>query len=396
MIFETDRLRIHTFLLSEAECGMIVSAMRYTFDREWLRMKKGKAKKIILIVLLCVLILLIAGWWYFSVAIYNENFNKRFESYEPLTLRVEDFEGLQRTKYEFPSDKGQMLTGYMYSSAGVDPKAILVIAHGLGAGHNSYMDCADYFARNGYLVFAYDATGNDESEGEGVGGIPQGPIDLDHAVSFVEESGNFPDLPVVLFGHSWGGYGVCSVLTYHPEVKAVIECAGCDKSSDLFEAGGKEQAGNVIYTMMPFIKLHERIRYGKYATNTAMDGFAASDAAVMIVHSEDDGVVPIEYGYDVFYEKYGSDPRFVFVRLKDKGHNYVFDDAAYIDEFNAGFDDWIATLDYDYTADENLERFAADKAEYIRVHLDRSRWCSMLDEELFARFLSFYDDATAQ
>ena len=65
------------------------------------------------------------------------------------------------------------------------------MAHGLGGGgHNSYMDCANYFARHGYYVFAYDATGNDESEGEGVGGLPQGVIDLDYAISFVEQSGN--------------------------------------------------------------------------------------------------------------------------------------------------------------------------------------------------------------
>ena len=263
---------------------------------------KGK-KKIIRIILLCLPVLAVAGWWIFSVSIYRENFDKRFESYEPLMLRVEDFEGLTREKYVFPSDKNQKLTGYMYSDDG-DPKGILVIAHGFGAGHNAYMDCADYFAQRGYCVFAYDATGNDESEGKGVGGVPQGVADLDCAVSFVENSGYFPDLPIVLFGHSWGAYSACSVLSCHPEIKAVIAVSGCNRSTDLFEAGGKEQAGNVIYAMLPFVRLHERLSFGRYASCTAMDGFAASSAAVMIVHSADDAVVPIEYGYDVFYQKY--------------------------------------------------------------------------------------------
>ena len=355
-----------------------------------MKVKKSK-KKIILIIVLCLILLLIGGWWAFSVSIYNENFNKRFESYEPFMLHVEDFDGLQREKYEFASDKGQMLTGYLYSAGG-EPHGILVIAHGLGAGHNSYMDVADFFAHHGYLVFAYDATGNDESEGAGVGGIPQGVIDLDRAISFVKESGSFPELPVVLFGHSWGGYSACSVLTCHPEVKAVIECSGCSRSSDLFEAGGKEQAGNVIYTMMPFIRLHERMKYGKYASNTAMDGFAASDAAVMIVHSEDDGVVPIQYGYDVYYETYKDDPRFTFLRFADRGHNYVYNDTAYIKAFNAGFDAWLETLDYDYNAAENKDRFIKDKADYIRLNLDREKWSHSLDTELFDRFLAFYDE----
>lgn len=119
----------------------------------------------------------------------------------------------------------------------------------------------------------------------------------------MEESGKFPSLPIVLFGHSWGGYSVCSVLTYHPEVKAVIACSGFNASPDLFEAEGKKQVGNGIYLMLPFVKLHERIQYGGYASNTALDGFSKSNAAVMIVHSFDDEVVPAEYGYEIYYEK---------------------------------------------------------------------------------------------
>ena len=354
--------------------------------------RKRSKKKIALIILLCVLVLLIAGDWAFSVNIYNENFDKRFESYEPLMLQVDDFEGLERTKYEFVSDKGQKLTGYLYSTGEEPKKGIIIMAHGLGAGHNSYMDCADYFARHGYLVFAYDATGNDESEGEGVGGIPQGVIDLDHAISFVEESGNFPDLPIALFGHSWGGYSACAVLTYHPEVKAVIECCGCNSSADLVEAGGRDEAGAFLYVIMPFIKLHELIKYGKYASNTAMDGFAASDAAVMVVHSADDGVIPISYGLDLFQKKYKDDPRFTFMRLEDRGHNYVFDDTTYIDEFDAGFDEWLASLDYDYSAKENRDRFISDKAAYIHENLDREKWSHMLDEQMFDRFVALYDE----
>ncbi len=352
---------------------------------------KAKKKKIIFIVLSIVAVLIIAGDWALSVMIYNENFNQRFESYEPLMLHVDDFDGLQRTKYEFSSNKGQKLTGYMYSS-GDNQRGIIVMAHGFGdGGHNSYMDCVNYFARHGYYVFSYDATGNDESEGEGVGGLPQGVIDLDYAITFVEESGKFPSLPIVLFGHSWGGYSVCSVLTYHPEVKAVIACSGFNASSDLFEAEGKKQIGNGIYLMLPFVKLHERIKYGRYASNTGLDGFSKSNAVVMIVHSLDDEVVPMEYGYDIYYEKYKDDSRFCFIPFENKGHNY-FNDDTYRNKFNAEFDKWLKTLDYDYKKEENGERFSEDKANYIYQNLDREKWCNSLDLELFADFVDFYDE----
>ncbi|MBO4864057.1 MAG: alpha/beta fold hydrolase [Eubacterium sp.] len=358
--------------------------------------KKRSKKKIILIILLSLLLIMFIAWWIFCVYMYNSNFNIRGDSYEPIMLRVEDFEGLQCKEYSFTSDKGQKLAGYLYSS-GEEQHGIVIMAHGFGGGgHNSYMDAADFFARNGYLVFAYDATAMDKSEGDGLGGVPQGVIDLDHAISFVESNDEIPDLPIVLFGHSWGAFCVSAVLNYHPEVKAVIECCGFDRSSDMFESGGKDQAGPVIYAMTPFIRIHERFKFGKYATKTAMDGFEATDASIMVVHSADDNVIGIEYGCDKYYEKYKDDARFTFIRFEDRGHNNILNDPnnTYADEIDSQFGDFVATLDYDYKAEENVDRFIQDKKDYLNKNLDHYKWSHRLDEDLFTKFVDFYDKAT--
>ncbi len=358
--------------------------------------KKKKSKwKIALIVLLVLVVLIIAGWWFLCVKLYDENISISGHSYEPLMLRVEDFDGLECTECTFASDKGQKLAGYLYAN-GENQRGIVILAHGFGdGGHNSYMDVADYFAKNGYYVFAYDATAMDKSEGESLGGVPQGVIDLEHAISFVESAQEIPDLPIVLFGHSWGGFCVSAVLTYHPEVKAVIECSGFNSSPDMFESGGKSQAGDVIYAMRPFVAMHEFFKFGKYATNTAEDGFDATDAAVMIVHSADDDVIGIEYGLDKYYKKYKDNPRFTFLRFEDRGHNNILNDPknTYKDEFNAQLNPWVATLDYDYQAQENRDRFMADRAKYITENLDHEKWSHRLDNTLFASFLEFYDQA---
>lgn len=347
-----------------------------------------------LAVIVCaVLAVLVLADCALSIIVYEDTFHQRFQTYEPLALRVEDFDGLQMTECQFPSDKGQMLTGYFYTY-GEGQKGVVVMAHGYGGGgHNSYMNCADYFARHGYYVFAFDVTGNDKSEGDSVGGLPQGVIDLDRAISFIEQDESFADLkdlPVFLFGHSWGGYAVCAVLAFHPEVKAVIEMSGFNSSSDLFEAQGKQIVSGGIYVMLPFAKLWDSIKFGKYAAATALDGLKASDAAVMVVHSADDTIVPIAYGFEKYYAAYKDDPRFTFLPLEDRGHSYVYNDLTYIDEFNAGFDEWLKTLDYDYR--EDTERFAKDKAAYIETHLDRARWANNLDTELFDTFVRFYDE----
>ena len=315
--------------------------------------KKKPVKKIVLIVLLSLILLAVAGWWALCVSVYNSSFNVSGHTPEDKMLRVEDYEGLSCIEYSFSSDKGQMLAGYLYS-AGQDQHGIVVLAHGFGnGGQNGYMDVADYFAQNGFYVFAYDATAMDKSEGDGLGGVPQGVIDLEHAISFVESNSDIPDLPIVLFGHSWGAYCVSAVLTYHPEVKAVIECSGFNSSPDMFESGGKSQAGDVIYTMTPFIRIHEFFKFGKYAMNTAMKGFDSTDAHVMIVHSADDDVIGIEYGLDKYYEKYKDDARFTFIRYEDKGHNDIL--------------------------------FAPDN--------DRESGEHRLDEDMFDKFLNFYEQA---
>ena len=118
----------------------------------------------------------------------------------------------------------------------------------------------------------------------------------------------------------------------------------------------------------------------------------------MIVHSADDDVIEIGYGYDKYYKKYKDDARFTFLRFEDKGHNDILNDPedTYKDEFNAEFDQWLGTLDYDYKAVENKARFIEEKAEYITKNLDHSRWSSRLDEDLFARFEEFYEQAVQQ
>ena len=314
-----------------------------------------------------------------AIVVYNTIFNDRYEPYAPLMFRMEDFPGLERTRYSFPSDRGQTLVGYLFRRGAEKPKGVVVICHGLGGGGQiDYLDCANCFAENGYWVFAYDGTGNGESEGEDVRGLPQAVIDLDYAISFVKET--FAGLPVMLFGHSWGGYAAASVLQYHPDVKAVASVAGMNCSADLMRVYGKEAAGFFADISMPYVDLYERLKFGKYASAAALDGFEASDAAVLIVHSEDDTRVPISIGYELYYEQYADSERFRFIRYTDRGHGYVYDSqhaVDYLDDFYAGLE----------ACEEN------EKNAYVAQNLDRTLWTNRLDTALFSEIISLYDSA---
>ena len=75
--------------------------------------------------------------------------------------------------------------------------------------------------------------------------------------------------------------------------------------------------------LLPFASVYEYTMYGDYAFSTSMKGFAKTDCPVMIVHGEEDDTIPIRYGYETYYKKYGDDDRFVFKKYEDRDHEVM-------------------------------------------------------------------------
>ncbi|MCR4645294.1 MAG: alpha/beta hydrolase, partial [Oscillospiraceae bacterium] len=80
-----------------------------------------------------------------------------------------------RENVQFTSGKNT-LQGYIYGLDNLDTdaaKGLIVFAHGIGAGHENYINQLMWFADRGWVVFAYDATGSCTSEGSGTVGLVQ-------------------------------------------------------------------------------------------------------------------------------------------------------------------------------------------------------------------------------
>lgn len=358
-------------------------------------MAKGKMKKglkITLIILGILLVLIIAALLIapkmIVKTIYKQNFGTRFTSSEPHCRDIAEFDGLEREKYVFTSNEGQKITGYVYKKGDTEPKGLIVLAHGFGGGgHCSYMDVADYFASNGYNVFAYDATGNDESEGESVKGLPQGVIDLDYALNYIKADEQLSDLPLLLWGHSWGGYSVCSVSKLHPEIEGIISVAGFNSSLDMIENVGRGMAGDAIDYAMPLFEDLEKDKFGDFATMNVLESLERATADVLIYHSADDDVIPIELSYDKYYEKFADNERFTFVRFEERGHNYIFNSAEsleYREKVNADYKKYVESI-----GEENVT--PEIRLDFIKKNVDRIKFFE-LDSETMAQMLEFYDN----
>lgn len=314
-------------------------------------MSKKRIVAIVAAVLAAFIVISACGMYVAASIIYSTTFDYRCTTSEEDGFDLSQFPTLARERHTFTTKQGHTLVGYLYQStdSAVTPKALLVFAHGLGGGgQTGYMDIFNFFCAQGYLVFAYDATANDESEGEEIGGFPQGYIDLDHAISYAQSLEQTNNLPLVIMGYSWGGLSAVNVLNYHPEAKAVAAISGWNRSLDMIEYYGIQMVGPMAKVLVPFVSIYERIQYGgKYASATGMKGFENSDCRVMIVHGELDDTIPIDYGYGIYIEDYANDPRFTFKTYADRDHEVMRDqtgahDMALMAEIAAFFDQTLA------------------------------------------------------
>jgi alpha-beta hydrolase superfamily lysophospholipase len=163
-----------------------------------------------------------------------------------------------REEVRFNSN-GNALQGFIYGKT--NSNGLIVISNEIGGTADSYFPLIMYFVDNGWRVFAFNNTGVGGSEGDGIRGLTQSVIDLDNALTYIEKTDAFNGLPVMLVGHSLGGYAVCAILNYNHNVKAVASFAGFNNSSEIFKEQGVSMFGGWFYLLTPQIWAIEKHRW---------------------------------------------------------------------------------------------------------------------------------------
>ncbi len=103
------------------------------------------------------------------------------------------------------------------------PNCVICLVHGIGEHSSRYDDWAKRFVSNNIAVVAFDQRGHGQSQGKR-GVIPSYDSLLDDVDLLLKEcEKQFPDIPIVLYGHSMGGSEVLSHLSNRQgSYKAVI------------------------------------------------------------------------------------------------------------------------------------------------------------------------------
>lgn len=271
------------------------------------------AKRVICFILILaisyVAVSMIGSVVIFKVLYGREELAGNFEiSYDMLKTDV------QRQAVTFPSGEND-LNGFLYNSGGTE--GVIIVAPGNLDSCDGHLAEAVFFAENGYAVLTYDGTGIKSSSGSERRGLQQAVLDLGAAIDYAEAE--FRDLPVILYGHSLGGYAAASVLS-EKKADAVISLSGFNSAVETMYSKAKEYIGVLADIEYPFLCLQNYFVFGDKANLTATAGINSTDTPVLICYGSNDEVI----NYDLSLYSHRDEitnPNAVYVSVTEEYRN---------------------------------------------------------------------------
>lgn len=278
---------------------------------------------IILIVLVCLAAAVALFFFVFSLYVFCRINNKRYDGNRHVKyFKASDFPGIEAESIAFASDRGQTLRGYLYHECKtVFPKALLIFAHGYGAGHQAYTTEIAAMANAGYWVLAFDATGCVASDGKCMRGFDQGVIDLRYAIRYADGAPRFSGLKKILVGHSWGAFCALNAVSEESICGAVAVCG--------FISGAKVLAQNTVGKKLPcltfiaegYLRFFNRLRFGKAANQNSLKTVRKSGKPIYLIYGSEDKTVVFAKNGAVFAREFENSENVRCKVCEGKGHN---------------------------------------------------------------------------
>ena len=248
------------------------------------------------------------------------------------------------------------------------PKALVVLAHGLHEHSGRYQHVAERLTRAGYAVYTVDHEGHGRSGGTRGNVVTMAGVlgDLDHVRRAAQEQ--HPGLPVVVLGHSMGGLIALDYVVSHGQdglAALVLSAAAVDTSS----AGGLQVklaplVGRVAPNLGVMVLGAEKVsrdpvvvkdyendplnHNGKVRARTGaemllsvqrvVEALPRLDLPVLVMHGTADQLVPVQ-GSELIHDRIGSSDK--TLKTYDGLYHEIFNEP----EREQVLDDLVAWLD---------------------------------------------------
>ena len=259
--------------------------------------------------------------FFVSIIVLEVSYHKTLYKRADGDLRIKyvySYDDVIREKISFKNKSNASLNGYIYKDQNNNnPKALILMVHGIGYGHYYLMPMIRFLVKNGFYVLAYDQYGSGLSEGKYITSTVRGISDIEYAFKFIKENDSINKLPLYLFGHSWGGYVVINSLNIKDNnVKKIISVAGFNNDNDLSISFSK--AAKLLSWA---IYLRNFVRFGKLAFYSSKKSLLKnSSAKVLYLQGEEDNIVPVTMSGAKFKEIESKNNLLRVEMIPDKGH----------------------------------------------------------------------------
>lgn len=324
-----------------------------------------------------------------SNRIYREVFFKRSGKRDcPWETGFDEFPDMKRRKGAFLSSRDTTLTGYFYydkqSKRPIpDSRGIIIMVPGFLQSHRDYLYDIDFLVKAGFVVFGYDNMGCYESGGSRMLGIDQAVVDLRHAISYVCEVSR-RQVPICLYGHSMGAFASTAVLGEKCPIHAAVVRSGFASPVLMIRDVLYRLYGRIACLLVPFTITYRTYLFGKDAWKCSVRQIAKFKGPILILHSEDDPVVPIAHSL------YGRKKKFlkkenVYTKMYfGKGHDIVRDDRAMKYYFEKEAERRQLAKEYG-----GIDFVPAEKIEEFYQRIDKKK-ANLHDEEVLVKIARFF------
>ncbi len=315
-----------------------------------------------------------------------ESFHSGWEYLE--FASYEDFPSLKRKSFvKIPSGENT-LTGHLYEQP--DAKGLFLCVHGLtGLSEDFSSAYHDYFFTHGYNVLALDLTASGRSEGIGVKGLSQSALDIKAALDFIHQNLSLRYLPLFLFGHSWGAYGVCAALNFDKTPLAVFEMSGFADPFSVMTELPKSYVSSGVELTEPALKEAMQKRDPEFAFLSAEKALEDSPNvyAVLIQGDQDKMAVHKASLFGREYRRNGVEK----ILMQGRGHGNVatsLESIAYLKQMKEN-----NAYIYSNYKKNPMKMSPEDKKAYLSSF--SKLLCCQLDPKLFAKIVEIADDLSS-
>ncbi len=246
----------------------------------------------------------------------HSNFALRYDGNPKLRYETAEEAGCNSKPFSFYSGKNLLRGEKLYVGDIAKCQKALVFFHGIGAGHTAYTLELSFFAKKGYLVYAFDNTGCMWSEGKEVGDLAQSVGDVNAFFTYLKQDKDFHGQPLFALGHSWGGVSVLHCLNEDIPVLKCVSLSGATPLVDFYTSAEKKMPDWLKKPIAAYLKR----KYGK-AVVEDINLLTTTKKPFLYLYGDQDDLV-LRSSSHLTIGKYAKTNSCVEIRpIKGKRHN---------------------------------------------------------------------------